>query len=85
MCVAPNTCACDIGWEGTRCEICLPLPGCKHGYCQNQAFECICQDENSWQGAHCDIRKQNTSTDYLLLKFQSTIVLKEASKILYQS
>ena len=57
MCVAPKTCACDIGWEGTRCEICLPLPGCKHGYCQNQAFECICQDENSWQGAHCDIRK----------------------------
>ena len=57
ICVEPQECACDIGWEGARCEICLPLPGCKHGYCQNQAFECICKDENSWQGAHCNERK----------------------------
>merc|ERR1712226_1511700 len=27
MCRAPDYCACEVGWEGARCEICIPLPG----------------------------------------------------------
>ena len=26
-CKAPNYCACEIGWEGPICDICIPLPG----------------------------------------------------------
>ncbi len=57
-CTAPNDCACEIGWEGARCETCLPLPGCLHGYCKDKAFECICYDYDKWTGEHCD--KRNT-------------------------
>lgn len=51
-CRAPNFCACEIGWEGTHCDTCVPLPGCDHGTCEN-ALECNCED--GWDGAYCDI------------------------------
>jgi hypothetical protein len=51
-CRAPNYCACEVGWEGPNCDICVPLPGCEHGSCQN-AFECNCNE--GWEGAYCDI------------------------------
>ena len=50
-CRAPNYCACEVGWEGPNCDICVPLPGCDHGTCGN-AFECNCED--GWEGAYCD-------------------------------
>ena len=54
VCKAPDTCACEIGWEGISCDTCIPLPGCKHGHCI-QALECVCDD--GWGGGYCDIRK----------------------------
>ena len=45
------------GWEGFRCEACIPLPGCENGHCQNEAFECICDEPDLWTGDHCDERK----------------------------
>ena len=53
-CKAPNYCACEIGWEGQNCSICLKSPGCKHGYCE-KAFQCIC--DSGWSGSQCEIRK----------------------------
>jgi len=52
MCRAPDYCACEVGWEGARCEICIPLPGCEQGTCNN-ALECNCEDQ--WAGAYCEI------------------------------
>ena len=54
ICKAPDHCACEIGWEGTLCEICIPLPGCVHGNC-SEALECNCMD--GWTGPYCDTRK----------------------------
>jgi len=51
-CRSPDFCACEIGWEGTNCDICIPLPGCEHGTCTN-ALECDCDD--NWYGAYCEI------------------------------
>ena len=53
-CRAPNYCACDIGWEGELCDICVCLPGCVHGNC-TEALECNCFD--GWEGGFCDVRK----------------------------
>lgn len=53
-CRAPNYCACDIGWEGELCDICICLPGCVHGNC-TEALECNCFD--GWEGGFCEIRK----------------------------
>ena len=53
-CRSPDLCACEIGWEGTHCDTCVPLPGCVHGTCEN-AMECNCED--GWEGGYCDIRK----------------------------
>ena len=54
-CKAPNTCACEIGWDGFHCDVCIPLPGCQNGFCNGTALECICN--SGWSGAFCDIRK----------------------------
>ena len=54
ICRSPNFCACEVGWEGTNCEICVRLPGCVNGNCSNE-LECNCYD--GWAGAYCDIRK----------------------------
>ena len=57
-CVAPNHCACEIGWEGIQCDSCITLPGCQNGHCQNEPFECICDETEKWTGDHCDERKK---------------------------
>ena len=54
ICTAPDHCACEIGWEGALCNICVPLPGCIHGTCE-EALECTCA--TGWTGGYCDIRK----------------------------
>ena len=54
LCKSPNFCACQVGWEGISCDICISRPGCDHGYC-NTEFECLCED--GWAGALCDKRK----------------------------
>ena len=53
-CVSPDMCACEVGWEGMVCDICIPLPGCKYGHC-DKALECLC--EPGYGGGFCDIRK----------------------------
>ena len=55
VCLAPNKCICEIGWDGPSCDICIPLPGCVHGDCKDKALTCDC--EPNWQGAYCDARK----------------------------
>jgi len=52
ICTAPDHCACEIGWEGTLCDICVPLPGCLHGNCTD-ALECNCG--TGWTGGYCDV------------------------------
>ncbi|KAF7642793.1 hypothetical protein LDENG_00250580, partial [Lucifuga dentata] len=42
---------CDPGWDGERCERCVPTPGCVHGSCQ-QPWQCSC--EAGWAGRFCD-------------------------------
>ena len=32
------------------------LPGCQNGHCQNEPFECICDETEKWTGDHCDER-----------------------------
>ena len=53
-CTAPGQCSCEIGWEGFKCDTCIPLPGCTHGTCQENAFECVCHDSTQYTGDHCD-------------------------------
>jgi len=36
-----DQCACEIGWEGDKCDKCVKLPGCRHGNC-SEAFQCSC-------------------------------------------
>ena len=54
VCRAPNFCACEVGWEGINCDVCIPLPGCVHGTC-SMDFECNCYE--GWTGSKCDISK----------------------------
>jgi len=52
ICVSPDLCACEVGWEGMVCDTCIPFPGCRHGHCV-QALECICKP--GYGGGFCDI------------------------------
>ena len=52
VCEAPDYCACEIGWEGAICDVCIPLPGCQNGNC-TEAMECNCRD--GWTGGFCEI------------------------------
>ena len=54
-CVAPNLCACEIGWKGSHCQECLTLACCQNGYCED-ALECKCQP--GWTGSCCDCGKR---------------------------
>jgi len=51
-CKSPDFCACEVGWEGALCDICIPMPGCQHGNCTG-ALECNCAD--GWSGGYCEI------------------------------
>uniref|UniRef100_A0A3Q3GNK6 Delta-like 2 homolog (Drosophila) n=1 Tax=Labrus bergylta TaxID=56723 RepID=A0A3Q3GNK6_9LABR len=42
---------CDPGWDGQHCDLCVPMPGCLHGSCQ-QPWQCSC--EPGWGGRFCD-------------------------------
>ncbi|XP_028278734.1 protein delta homolog 2 [Parambassis ranga] len=46
-----GVCRCDPGWDGERCDRCVPTPGCVHGSCQ-QPWQCSC--EPGWGGRFCD-------------------------------
>ncbi|XP_051251683.1 protein delta homolog 2 [Dicentrarchus labrax] len=50
-CDESGVCRCDPGWDGKRCEHCVPMPGCLHGSCQ-QPWQCSC--EPGWGGRFCD-------------------------------
>ena len=54
MCISPDQCACNVGWEGRDCNTCIPFPGCVHGHCL-LALECIC--DPGYGGGYCDVRK----------------------------
>lgn len=51
-CTAPNQCACDVGWRGMNCNLCIDFPGCLHGSCRNESMKCYCDD--GWTGTKCD-------------------------------
>ena len=53
-CIGPNTCACEIGWDGIKCNDCIDLPGCKNGYCV-KGQDCNCFD--GWTGYLCSTRE----------------------------
>jgi len=53
-CKSPDTCACDVGWEGNDCNTCVTLPGCVHGSCNGTALACKCTDDTMWAGGLCD-------------------------------
>ncbi|XP_069033301.1 protein delta homolog 2 isoform X2 [Embiotoca jacksoni] len=46
-----GVCRCDPGWDGERCDRCVPMPGCRYGSCQ-QPWQCSCQP--GWGGRFCD-------------------------------
>ncbi|XP_070772709.1 protein delta homolog 2 [Enoplosus armatus] len=50
-CDESGVCRCDPGWDGERCERCVPMPGCRRGSCQ-QPWQCSC--EPGWGGRFCD-------------------------------
>ncbi|KAM9344925.1 uncharacterized protein dlk2 [Symphorus nematophorus] len=50
-CDESGVCRCDPGWDGERCERCVPMPGCVRGSCQ-QPWQCSC--ELGWGGRFCD-------------------------------
>merc|ERR1712042_412423 len=53
-CKSPDTCACEIGWEGNDCNKCVTLPGCLHGSCNGSALSCQCYNSTEWSGGLCD-------------------------------
>jgi hypothetical protein len=55
--------SCRLGWEGELCTMCSPYPGCKHGYCVDQPWQCICNV--NWGGILCDQGKAYLRRDSL--------------------
>lgn len=52
VCTQPDKCNCEVGWRGTDCNSCIPLPGCQHGKCHNESMTCHCDD--GYTGGKCD-------------------------------
>ena len=76
-CRSPDYCACEVGWEGVSCDICIPLPGCENGNCTDTALECNCFE--GWSGAYCEIRKIKNykSCGMYLLRFLNSSWLSD--------
>ena len=68
ICTAPDHCACEIGWEGALCNVCVRLPGCLNGDC-TEALECNCHE--GWTGGYCDMRKQ-----LIISIFHDVVIIK---------
>ena len=68
ICTAPDHCACEIGWEGALCNVCVRLPGCLNGDC-TEALECNCHE--GWTGGYCDMRKQ-----LIIYIFHDVVIIK---------
>ncbi|XP_076021725.1 protein delta homolog 1 [Genypterus blacodes] len=51
FCEKRGKCRCKPGWQGEKCERCVPFPGCLHGACE-RAWQCVC--EQGWVGSLCD-------------------------------
>jgi hypothetical protein len=64
--------SCRLGWEGELCTMCSPYPGCKHGYCVDQPWQCICNV--NWGGILCDQGKA-----YFLLSIHRSLSLSTQS------
>lgn len=52
-CIAPNTCSCGPGWNGTDCTIPICKLPCQHN--GNCTFPDICTCEKGWEGPQCQI------------------------------
>ncbi|XP_061913900.1 protein delta homolog 2 [Entelurus aequoreus] len=50
-CDDSGVCRCDPGWDGERCQRCVPTPGCVHGSCR-RPWQCECLP--GWAGRFCD-------------------------------
>lgn len=48
---------CRPGWRGPLCNECMVYPGCRHGYCNGSAWQCIC--DTNWGGILCDQGKKH--------------------------
>ncbi|OQS01020.1 hypothetical protein ACHHYP_01946 [Achlya hypogyna] len=51
-CVAPDTCACAVGWSGADCSVPVCAPACVHGTCTNPN-RCTC--DLGWTGTICTV------------------------------
>lgn len=52
MCTSPNYCACEVGWDGTCCDVCIPMPGCVNGACRKEVINGL--DEEIAQTCDCE-------------------------------
>ena len=41
ICMHPDECWCNGGWQGTDCSECIPYWNCVNGFC-DEPFECKC-------------------------------------------
>ena len=48
--------------------MCIPMPGCTHGHCDEEAFKCVCDDETKYTGALCDQRELEIALDISFLR-----------------
>lgn len=56
--------SCRPGWKGPLCNDCTVYPGCRHGYCNGSAWQCIC--DTNWGGILCDQGKCGMEIQTLL-------------------
>ncbi|KOB72404.1 Uncharacterized protein OBRU01_07456 [Operophtera brumata] len=55
FCKRPGECRCKLGFYGDKCNKCIAMPGCLHGYC-NVSFECIstCRSDCHSSRGYCE-------------------------------